>query len=299
MRLCISFGMFDLKYFFCCVLLLILEILIYLFLYSDENDRNLINNHYLLESSCFFLGYLLNFIPYLVSKRISEEENTNNLSIKDIIKFFIICLFLLISESLGIISKIINKNKDEDEDEDDYEDRFIFIEFLLIFLIPHSSEVYYKHQKFSFFIFTLIEISKIIFNLIYFNIYHNILLIILEIFISFLYTFYYLYIKGLMKYKFVSFTKCNFMIGIINFPLIIIIYFIISFTSLGNENNEYYDDNIFKLYFKELDVINIFRLVLLPLYYGIYVFLFNKIIRYLFIFIIILFFYLVKNLDER
>ena len=36
-----------------------------------------------------------------------------------------------------------------------------------------------------------------------------------------------------MKYKFISPEKCNFMIGIINLPLIIIIYFIISFTFLG------------------------------------------------------------------
>ena len=47
----------------------------------------------------------------------------------------------------------------------------------------------------------------------------------------------YIYIKKLMKYKFISPAKCNFIIGIIDFPLIILIYIIISFTSLGNNNN--------------------------------------------------------------
>ena len=51
-----------------------------------------------------------------------------------------------------------------------------------------------------------------------------------------------------MKYKFISPSKCNFMIGIINFPLTILIYFIISFTSFGNIKNKYYYDNIFELY---------------------------------------------------
>ena len=49
-----------------------------------------------------------------------------------------------------------------------------------------------------------------------------------------------------MKYKFISPAKCNFIIGIINVPLIILIYFIISFTPLANIENDYYYDNIFE-----------------------------------------------------
>ena len=82
-----------------------------------------------------------------------------------------------------------------------------------------------------------------------------------------------------MKYKFISPYKCNFIIGIINFPLIIIIYVIISFTKLGeNKDNIYYWDSILELFksFKHFDVINAFRLISLPFAYGIYVLIINK-----------------------
>ena len=55
-------------------------------------------------------------------------------------------------------------------------------------------------------------------------------------------------------------------------------YFIISLTPLGNDKNEYYYDNIFKL-FKDLGKINskfIIILILLPIAYGIYQFIVIK-----------------------
>ena len=201
------------------------------------------------------------------------------LPIKEIIKIFLITLFLLLKEFLKIIPQIINKDKDKYEYE--YENSFIFIEFLLILLIPHSSEVYYKHQKFSFLIFTLIEIIKIIVFIIYKinNSFIDYLAIFFEIIFSIIYSFYYIYIKRLMQYKFISPYKCNFIIGIINFPLIIIIYLIISFTSLGDENNNYYYvDSTFILFKYDLDIINIIRLMILTIGYGINASLFNKII---------------------
>jgi len=74
------------------------------------------------------------------------------------------------------------------------------------------------------------------------------------------------------------------MIGIINVPLIILIYFIISFTPLGNiNNNKYYFDNIFIL-FKNLgqsDLKNVIFLISLPFAYGISFYINNKIIKYL------------------
>ena len=82
-----------------------------------------------------------------------------------------------------------------------------------------------------------------------------------------------------MKYKFISPYKCNFMIGIIYFTLIIIIYIIISFTKLGEKNdNIYYCDSILELFksFKHFGVINAFRLISLPFAYGIYALIINK-----------------------
>ena len=88
-----------------------------------------------------------------------------------------------------------------------------------------------------------------------------------------------------MKYKFVSPYKCNFIIGIIYFPLIIIIYVIISFTKLGEKNknininnNIYYWDSISELFksIKNINVINAIRLISLPIVYGIYFLVINK-----------------------
>jgi len=308
MRMCISFGTFNLNYFIYCILFLIGEIFIFLFIY-DNTDENIANKHILIDPTCYFFGYLLNFFPEWIRNRNSKAKNkpitsrlkerdtqsfeyiynkpdNKYLPIKEVIKIFFISIFLFLTEILRIIQIITkgnnkDKDKDEDEEKEEYEDRFIFIEFLLILLIPHSSEVYYKHQKLSFLIFTLIEIIKIIAFIVYkilnenFNDY---LAIFIEIIISIIYAFYYIYIKRLMKYKFISPYKSNFIIGLINFPLIIIIYLIISFTSLGDENNKYYIDNIFNLFKNGVDTINAIKLISLPIAYGIYTSLLNKII---------------------
>ena len=86
-----------------------------------------------------------------------------------------------------------------------------------------------------------------------------------------------------MKYEFISPAKCNFMVGIINAPLIILIYFIISFTPLGNINNDYYYDNIFELFnkFRNIGAKNVTILILLPFVYGILDYLLIKTINYL------------------
>jgi len=68
----IFFGMLDLKYFSYCVLFSIVEIYISLFIYYKDN--NIFKEHNLLESSCFFLGYLLNFIPSWLSNKKSKAK---------------------------------------------------------------------------------------------------------------------------------------------------------------------------------------------------------------------------------
>ena len=314
MRFYISLGILDLKYLKYCVLFLIVQIYICLLFLLDGKNKEILKYHILLNPSCFFLGFLLNFIPtWIIQKKSNKKTITSELkkqknnqifeyiyynpyveylSKKEIIKIFGIILFLLITEIFRIIPKIINKinennenneNNDINEDifiDDKLEDHFIFIEFLLIFIIPHSSEVYYRHQKFSFLIFTLIEIIKIIFFLFYQKIsatLANILAIFFEIIISINYAFFYIYIKRLMKYKFISPYTINFRIGIINFPIIIIIYIIISFSSLGNNNNYFCVDNIKNL-FEDFDLINAFLLISLPISYGINVAFLNKII---------------------
>jgi len=245
MKFCIPLSTFELKYLLYCALLLILQIYILVFIYKD---KNLISDHLLLKSFCMFLGYLLNIILLLISHINSKsKEKTNklkeeniqsieyiynkpyekHLSRKDLLKFFFMCLILLLAE---LISNILDKN-DNNEDENDekikkYVDNFKIFEYLIIFLVSkYGGEIYYKHHYISFFIFIIVEAIKAI----YFKAKHlyqdlDIITIILSIIYSVLYGIYYLYIKIFMKYKFISPCKINFIIGIIDTPLIIIIY---------------------------------------------------------------------------
>jgi len=149
-------------------------------------------------------------------------------------------------------------------------------------LPKYFSDVYYKHQNISIIIFILIEIIKIIFFIIKDKEYEKenfIIITILRVIYSSLSAFYYLYIKDLMKYKYISPYKCNFMIGLINFPLFIIIMLIISFTPLGKkENEEYICDNIFELFqdIAKLKIVYIILLILLPFIYGLLLIDINK-----------------------
>ena len=299
MKFCISFGKLELKYFFYCVLYVILEIYMYYFIYYDH--ENIIEKHYLLHSFCFFLGYLLNIIPFWISHKKSKgkekplnnklnkennysidyiynEPNENSLPKKEILKILFICLILLLAD---IIENIGYKIENNVYGEIKYNDDYFFFEYIIIFVVPKlDKEVYYKHQYISFLILILVEVIKNIYFFIR-ELYKktSIISIVLNIIYSILYAIYYLYIKGLMKYKYISPYKCNFMIGVINVPIIILISFIISFTSLGNTNNVYYYDNIFEL-FKNIGNINAKNIILLiffPFVIGMYAFILIKI----------------------
>ena len=137
MKFCFSFGMFDIKFAFYCTLVAVLDLYINLFIYKeDEDQENIFDKHLLLDPLCFYVGFLLNIIPALISYKYSKtekekpkanklkEENTksieyiyNNpydqyLSTKDFIKFIIVCLFLLSTDFMEIIISIKNSNND-------------------------------------------------------------------------------------------------------------------------------------------------------------------------------------------
>jgi hypothetical protein len=244
----------------------------------------------------FFLGYLLNYIPARISYKNSQSKKktiTNELkelepksikyiynkpydkylSTKDIIKFLVICLILILIEFNEVYLDIHDEN----------EDKYILFQFLLVFLLPkYFSEVYYRHQNISIIFFIAVEIIQNIFIIINNKSYNKpnfAIMTILKIINSFLYAIYYLYIKDFMIYKYISPYKFNFMIGIINFPLLTIIMFIISFTPLGQKKDDkFVCDNIFEL-FKDivnLNAIYIILLILLAVIYGSLVILLNK-----------------------
>jgi len=286
MTFCISFGVFKLKYLLYCILYFIYEIYIMFFIYEfDESNNGIFQKHKLLDSFCFILGYLLNFIPSWMFYKISKTKQGNglidqekksikyiynnpyiqDLSTKDIIKFLGMCLMLLSLEFIELILKKLNE-----DDPQQYEDDFLLFKFLVVFVLPkYFSEVYYIHKNISIIIFILVEITKITFWIIRDKEYEKknfIIITILRVIYSSLSAFYYLYIKDLMRHKYISPYKCNFMIGLINFPLFIIIMFIISFTPLGKkENKVFFCDNIFEL-FQDIAELNIVYIFLLEFY---------------------------------
>ena len=305
MKFCLSLGIFDFKYFLYFTMYAISTLIINVFIYHEDKN-NIINKHIFLDYLFLFVGYLLNFIPEWFSNKkskskekqiINEKEEENNksieyiynnpydkyLSLKDISKILFICIIILLKELIEISSIKLHENYEKEK----CEYNFNIIQFLIIYLFSkYTTQTYYKHQNFSFLIFSLVEIIKIIFVLIRqinddsYTTLFIIFSIILEIIDCILYSVYFLSIKGIMEYKFISPYKCNYIIGLINTPLIIIIYFIISFTSLGNakDNKDYYCDSIFELIesIKNINIINVIRLVSISLFYGIIVLLINK-----------------------
>jgi hypothetical protein len=264
-----------------------------------------------LDPFCYYAGFLFNIFLVLINNKFSKtkreiaantlkEENTNRieyvynnpyekyLSTKDIIKFFGMCLCLLLTDIIEIIINI-NPINDNDKNENDelnfeYEEDYLFYEFLMIFILPlfFTDITYYKHQKITFIILCLLEFTKSSYFTFFFDgfSYSDIWKILLNILSAILYSTFLAYIKGLMKYKFISPYKCCYMIGVINLPLIIIIYFILSFFNFGNCNDkDSYCVNIFELFISGLfSVINIFRLIFFILIYMILMAISTKII---------------------
>ena len=128
---------------------------------------------------------------------------------------------------------------------------FIFV-ILIWFIAPKYilKKAYYKHQKLAILFIVIIESIKsiiIIFALGNFN-YKQILL---EIFIQSANSIFYGYIKILMEFKYYSPFQCCYLFGIVNTPLILIIYFIVSHIPCNNEflcRGKKYFNNIYFLF---------------------------------------------------
>ena len=263
MVFCISVGTFDIKYFIYCALIAISELYINFVIY--KYDETILNDHQIFGIFCYYFGYLLNIIPtwFVNQDYLDNIPDDKKLSIKDILKFFIIYTILLLIEVIEIISNAIDS---DDEQKLGYKDGYLLFLILIMFILPKfiSKIVFYKHQKISFIGFILIEVIKsIVFFIKKSNFQINdFLIIILNIFFSLLLAVYYIYIGRLMKYKYISPYKCSFLVGVGFVPLIIIIYFIISFT------NDF--DNIFDLFkdFEDLKLSNTILLISYPLASG-------------------------------
>ena len=304
MKKLISFGNINFKFlklilFFLlfCILIIIGDILGFKKIYHESNKKKLLNP--LLYFFAFFSFLFIGLVSEKIFKKkadvqkkkiennskiiiyIFEEKSINDLksfSLKDVIFLFIMSIFLLILE---IMDAILEENS-----QNIYDERNYYLEFLILFLLSkyilHIN--FYSHHNISiisiisfgliryfFKIFIIIKhFDKILFLI-------NFIYIILE-YIKFA------YIKGLIDYKYFSIYKACYVFGIINLPIIIILYFIVSYIpcetnylcTLEFKDKKYFD-NIYGI-FKDLSVREFFMILIYNFYFAILEFWINIII---------------------
>ena len=275
-KCCISFGKFNKKY---CYLILgvIITQLILIFLiaqfmvYSGDKNINYFNIINFM-SYIFFTSLCESFmiIPDLILKKRVESEKTkiqkslknpentedsktNISSSKKTKTFYMKYIFKKKTMKFSILEKIF----------------FVSAGFLKLFLdiifILYKTQ-YYRHQNFAIIIIVLTSFTKFIFNCIQDrNSLRNIFVIFfIHLIHSFLESFLVVYIKGLMEYKYISPYKACYIIGLINFSIVTIIYFIISFCPCNTALClvEYNDKKYFGNFLTIFDIYGLFMFAL-------------------------------------
>ena len=224
---------------------------------------------YLLEIFLTNFGYLLIIIPALITKKfwssdspkekIESEKNNeiakiretinsnntknNNIKIKDIIIFFSICILDLSVEFSYILVELLNGY---------YKEEYFVFETIIWFIAPKFifKKTYYKHQKIAILIIIIIGAIRSIITTSVFDKF-NYKQLLMEIFIHSGDAIFYGYIKILMEFKYFSPFQCCYLFGIVNTPLILIVYFIVSHIPCNNKflcGEKKYFDNIYSLF---------------------------------------------------
>jgi len=260
-----SLGKIDLKYFIYFIIYFVIQIYsnYILYIYSKKIGENKLLGPFL-----SYFGYLLIIIPALIAKKFNSSDspkkeiereknnenvknllykymndtNNNNIKIKDIIIFFLFCLLGLALEFSYIIVELLNGY---------YIEEYSIFGTLIWFLAPKFilNRTYYKHQKIAILIIIIIEAIKSIISI---SVFHkfNYKQLLIEIFIDSGSAIFYGYLKILMEFKYFSPFQCCYLFGIVNTPLILILYFIVSYIPCSNEflcgENKYFD-NIYSL----------------------------------------------------
>ena len=282
-----SFGNFDKKYFLKIIIISLSYIITsfplmiyYSFKYTPNINTNQTQNfHIVFMVFLFFFGQSLCIFPHLISKclsktkkeKLSEDISKQNNSkyieyifnnpldthftIKEVIILIIVCLLNLtyyFLKSFGILFKQYNY---EYFNENHFFDYLMFLVISIYFFNLN----YYKHQYCSIIILTLLGILKYITKIFIYNLF-DIRYIIIELIFNFFIALFgsitFGYINLLIQKKFFSVFKSCYIFGMINIPIIIIIYFIATNISCSNFSiyciNEYeykyYFDNIYSLF---------------------------------------------------
>ena len=146
-----------------------------------------------------------------------------------------------------------------------YKEEYWVFETIIWFIAPKFifKMTYYKHQKIAILIIIIIGVIRSIITMSIFDKF-NYKQLLIEIFIHSGDAIIYGYIKALMEFKYFSPFQCCYLFGIVNTPLIIIVYFIVSHIPCNNKflcGEKKYFDNIYSLF----DIFNFNELIFLIL----------------------------------
>ena len=182
------------------------------------------------------------------------EEGNANLSSQDIILAVLACLIDLFAECFYIfIDDYLYEDEDEEEG-DSINDVFYFIQIIVLGFYSKYflNQKIYKHHYFSWALLLLFEIIRNIIVIADGSFSFSRLLV--ELFYIIGKSFVYAYFKSLMDNKSISIYNCCYLLGIINAPLLLFAYLILSFIPCSSKVfcSIGYIDN-FVEYFKNVD----------------------------------------------
>lgn len=219
------------------------------------------------------------------------EEGNANLSSQDIMLAVLACLIDLFAECFYIfIDDYLYEDEDEEEG-DNINDVFYFIQIIVLCFYSKYflNQKIYKHHFISWALLLLFEIIRNIIVIAVGRFSFSRLLV--ELFYIIGKSFVYVYFKSLMDNKSISIYNCCYLLGIINAPLLLFAYLILSFIPCSS--NVFcsigYIDN-FVEYFKNVDFPTFFAYIINAILFTLYTFVINIILKYYSIFYVVLLF---------
>ena len=164
-------------------------------------------------------------------KYIFNDPLNSRLTIKELILFLFFCLLSVIYYLLIYFNILLKIENNGYYMINEYNCFLILFIFIISYIYKHK---YYKHQYISIAIMVIIGHNSFIIRVIKHELVNSIFSYLFSIITSFLCAIVYIYKKLLMDFKYYSFFKCCYKFGIINMPIIILLYIIFTFIKCPN-----------------------------------------------------------------
>ena len=289
----ISLGKIDKRYIYIILSFILLGII----LSTIYNFGNINEKAELMNSFVIYIGLAFCFILELIKKRSSSVKikfeknyNINQFKFQEIIVVGITVSLFLMYMILDLLIKRLNIESKSTITNNNYAFGFLMLFIISIFLFKYN---YYKHQFISLIIIILLGLIRYFFIIINktrkeYRIKLDDFMIVFSI--SFLQnmclSFYFIYTKLLIEKYYFSPYKVSYLIGIINGIITLIIYLIISYLPIENDNSlqlieyndKYYIDNI-RSAFTNYEFAQIFLYIIYHIIYSFIFIIFNIIIQ--------------------